>query len=251
MDAPEPEFIERDTFKGLPKLESLVIDHCSVSTFEEGAFGHLTNLKELSITNCKLTKCPPLTELKNVETLGLAGNEIKTVNDLFTGMENDKFNLNLRKLNLQSNCLSLTSDANCFYRLAGLTTLRLDNNGISEIPAGAFGGLVNLRALHLGGNFIQTLDLNNLFHPSLVNLRYVDFFPGELAPNDECPVSEIISTGEARALFKRYRYQVQAWVIAPIIIAFQLKSITIIMVMVMPLTVFRKAKNNGNGNWSA
>ena len=63
----------------------------------------------------------------------------------------------------------------------------------------------------------------------------------------------LANSPEDLKLFKQLPtiYINQAWVIAPIIIAFQLKSITIIMVMVMPLTVFRKAKNNGNGNWSA
>jgi hypothetical protein len=41
----------------------------------------------------------------------------------------------------------------------------------------------------------------------------------------------------------------QAWVIVPIIIDFQLKSITIIMAMEIPFYVFLLFENNGNCNW--
>jgi Leucine-rich repeat (LRR) protein len=191
--------IERDSFMNTPNLETLHLEYNSIATIEPDAFGHLSKLKILDLDGNQLVKCPPLSELTNCEFINLAGNQITTAEELFSGIANGAVNIKLRELYLINNSIQ-SLKANMFSCFSALEFLNLDYSGIQTIERGAFAGLCNLRYLYMSGNRISTVDLAVFDEPDLANLRVVDMG----CESDKACLTCIHSSVDVSKLFKQH-----------------------------------------------
>ncbi len=134
-------------FWNLNLLEKL--DLCAEIDTLPAGIGNLTQLKELSLSGCGISKIPPeIGNLKDLTFLDLFYNNI-------TELPKEIGNLtNLTMLGLLSNNIStLPSEIG---NLTKLTTLYLDNNNIAALPT-EIGNLSNLNYIDLSFNKIENL----------------------------------------------------------------------------------------------
>lgn len=111
------------------------------------------DVKVLDLFENRLTKVPPLSRFRNIETLTLHGNLLTNIQPgCFAGFAS------LRVLRLNDNKLERLH-VGCFMELVGLEKLWLDRNRLSVIELGAFAGLVNLIFLNLSGNHLTRIQV--------------------------------------------------------------------------------------------
>ncbi|KKZ14836.1 MAG: hypothetical protein TH68_03735, partial [Candidatus Synechococcus spongiarum 142] len=156
--------LSSDSFNGLSKLRTLILDRNELSSLPEDVFADLSNLRTLRMSNNNLSSLPEdvFDGLSNLRTLRMSNNNLSSLpEDVFDGLSN------LQTLILGSNELSnLPEDV--FAGLSNLQTLILDENNLSSLPADVFDGLSNLQILHLWTNELSSLpedifaDLPNL-----------------------------------------------------------------------------------------
>jgi Leucine-rich repeat (LRR) protein len=152
----------------MPNLEWIKMEENLIESIEPGAFICLTKIKLINMSFNLLEQCPSLSELASLEKLNLRSNKIKSVDELFDGMERDAMNTKLRVLDLSENEIASLS-ADVFSRLASLTCLDLRDNSITAVPNGAFNGLLNLKSLDLANDGIKSIDFS-IFDSDLANL---------------------------------------------------------------------------------
>lgn len=184
--------IPSDSLRRLHDLQELHIDSCKVLSVESQAFEGLYNLKELSINTFNAHWGPgkalemtdsSLLGLKELKTLDLADNNIRTLpENLFCSLGN-LHTLNLTRnrirsserlgfgspstrecgssdlinLDISHNELRSLSENPGFSSLRRLQQLDLRYNNISDVSGEALAGLVSLRVLNLANNKIESL----------------------------------------------------------------------------------------------
>lgn len=126
-----------------------------------------SNIKVLSLKNCKLTKlnlCDTLSSLNNLITLDLSQNQMTTLS-----VEQSNIFSFLQNLSLSYNFITeIPRNINNLQ----LKILSLSYNNITEIKERAFENSKNLQILSLRGNKISHLDVNSL--AGLANLEILD-----------------------------------------------------------------------------
>ncbi|XP_019623593.1 PREDICTED: leucine-rich repeat-containing protein 4C-like [Branchiostoma belcheri] len=175
--------LSQSDFSRYRSLETLGLDVNDISTINNQAFYHLSNLISLDLSyNCLTTLRPDMfTGLGNLENLDLRGNDIS---DIQAGTFDHT--PQLRTLNLRLNRLTILR-AGMFTGLGNLEQLELQNNDISDIQAGTFNSTPQLRILDLYNNsltsFISSLNpmpqlrTLHLYYNKLTTLRS-DMFTG-------------------------------------------------------------------------
>lgn len=209
--------VPSSTFKYLPQVTTLQLSYNKIKNLEEDAFLGLQDLKELNLYDNQLKViekdifkyCPKL------EKLDLGMNKISNIHE--KAFENLA---RLRQLNLAFNSLkavpvainhapkleifSLSNNAidilksNVFSDLNKLQQLFVNDNKIATIEKHAFAGLVSLKQLDLGANYLTELDVEDLVNDAAalksVRLSINDFKCSKL--------TDIVNQ------FKRYRIEV-------------------------------------------
>nr|AUW64605.1 toll-like receptor 3 [Mastacembelus armatus] len=164
-------------FKGLDQVQELhMAKNYQMVSLSTTSFVYLPNLRVLtlgeSLKASALNLDPsPFRPLSNLTYLDLSNNNIANINqNMLEGL------MNLKVLKLQHNNLArLWKHANLggpvlFLKGAqSLMTLRMDNNGLDEIPVEALRGLSNLSELSLSNNLLNSLK-DSVFD-SLTSLR--------------------------------------------------------------------------------
>ncbi|ABW26990.1 COR domain-containing protein [Acaryochloris marina] len=119
--------------------------------------------RSLDLSYLGLTEIPDaISQLKNLQTLSLQGNQLTTIPDAISQLKN------LQTLSLQRNQLTAIPDA--ISQLKNLQTLSLQGNQLTAIPD-AIGQLVNLQTLDLHDNQLTTIPDTI---SQLVNLQELD-----------------------------------------------------------------------------
>ena len=134
-------------FAGLSGLNDLWLDHNFLTTLPPGVFEGLPTLDSPNLSNNALASLSPQTfaDLPNLGILDLKNNHLRLQPYLFAGMTN------LHWLLLDDNELS-ELPAGVFEGLSNLKLLSLSGNHFINIPAGIFAELSNLETLWLSGN---------------------------------------------------------------------------------------------------
>lgn len=135
--------LETGTFNGLVLLPSLDISHNMLKIVQNASFEHMTDLKELNISYCKIYELQYNAFINTgyIETLDLSHNDINI------------FFVNVTEL-------------------VGLTTLFLNNNRITSIVAASLRGLLRLNMISLSHNTIESVS-DEAFN-TLVDLKHLD-----------------------------------------------------------------------------
>ena len=145
----------------LGDLPVLNVDFKHISTLELSTEGHTTipdgflerfpNLKSLQIHRYALKDIPKGTfNLPKLKTLILGNNQIRLTPASAAGLSDLE---NLEYLDLSDNPLGISPDVS---KMSGLSTLQIQNAGLTEPPAGVF-SLSSLELLNLSNNQITEL----------------------------------------------------------------------------------------------
>ncbi|XP_066296940.1 malignant fibrous histiocytoma-amplified sequence 1 homolog [Branchiostoma lanceolatum] len=153
--------------------------------------GHLTNIKHLDLSNCKLqTLSPELGRLAQLEWLDLRSNPLQTLSAEVGHLTNIK-HLDLSNCNLQTLSPELG-------RLAHLEWLNLRSNMLQTLPA-EVGHLTNIKHLDLSNCNLQTLspELGRLAHLEWLNLRsnMLQTLPAEVGHLSSININDISVSG--------------------------------------------------------
>lgn len=158
-------------FRGLHRLEILIITHVQIKFIAEHVFDGLTNLKHLNLIGNQLHAIFPewFVDLDRLEYLYLDDNYITYLNS-----GSFAFLKNLLNLSLSHNRIKGISH-HAFDGLENLTVLNLSYNQLVKIPSASFQPIKHIRTLHLSGNSfseIQTGDFVQVLfeHLSLDNI---------------------------------------------------------------------------------
>lgn len=159
--------INRDAFKRLEKLETLILSGNQIVEINESVlFTDLSNLKILQLDNNKLKSIKPriFQSLKLLERLDLDRNEIENIyTDSFVGL------MSVKTLWLNNNKIS-SIKPRTFESMKQLERLYLHKNQLDEIDPEAFVGLVNLKILALNDN---QLTKDSIARPTFVPLASI------------------------------------------------------------------------------
>lgn len=105
----------------LPKLQSLALPHCNLSSITE--LSSATSLANLNLSNNTLRDLSPLSGMTELKTLQISHNAVTQLSDISTLIK-------LEELDASYNSLTSTADlAVC----TGLKILRLDNNALTQL----------------------------------------------------------------------------------------------------------------------
>lgn len=105
----------------LPKLQSLALPHCNLSSITE--LSNATSLTNLNLSNNTLRDLSPLSGMTELKTLQISHNAVTQLSDISTLIK-------LEELDASYNSLTSTADlAVC----TGLKILRLDNNALTQL----------------------------------------------------------------------------------------------------------------------
>ncbi|CAK1585527.1 unnamed protein product [Parnassius mnemosyne] len=188
---------ERNSGKinNLSKLRDLVIDKCKIRQIPARAFENFKDLKRLHVTthnsewsamtmelhehafsglnelieldlsdnNVWSTNTETFCWLFSLKTLNLSKNHLQNIKTIGFSDSLREQNLSVRSCNLVLETLDLSYNDlivvtdNCLSKLRSLSKLFLQNNAISSLENGAFGGLLSLHVLNLSSNFINTV----------------------------------------------------------------------------------------------
>ncbi len=194
MDANINGIVPRGAFQNLEHLKWLSLDGAGIKDLEAESFINSSNVKNLSISNNKLTSFPPHLDIPLLEYLSLSWNrgittirreDLKWYPNLRTldlshcsletiGKETFTFNRKLSKLMLNANNLAMSLTPGILLNLDNLEDLRLsDNKDINIFDVQAFGPIPNI--IHLQLNFLHILGRNTTkLSESLQNLTHLE-----------------------------------------------------------------------------
>uniref|UniRef100_T1IKC9 LRRCT domain-containing protein n=1 Tax=Strigamia maritima TaxID=126957 RepID=T1IKC9_STRMM len=151
-------------FEGLPKLKFLFLTRNHIRSVE-GVFNYVPSLNELNLRGNKLRRLKNLGNLPALKTLDLSDNQMEFI--FVDAFENTP---NVITLNLSSNLLEEFPDT-ALVPLNSLVTLDLSRNKLPSIDVTQL-WLPTLKHLYLSGNMITTLP-DNLFE-SFESLQELD-----------------------------------------------------------------------------
>ncbi len=167
------------------QLEILILDSCDIQTLPE-QIGLLTNLKNISLSNNKISKLPnSFSKLKKLSNINLNFNEfyefpeqiasISNLEILFIGknklvsLPNSISNIRkLRMINVAYNELILLPESIC--NLVNLQVLNVSNNKLIQLPT-KMGEMKKLKSLVLYNNYVIDLP-SSLF--KIENLKIME-----------------------------------------------------------------------------
>ncbi len=140
--------LPEDVFSGLSSLEQLHLDHNEIGALPAG-LARLANLRILVSSGNRLTELSAgVSDLANLEVLWLDQNRLTSLPA--------EIPAGLQSLVLSFNELT-ELPAGSLQAASGLMELRLDNNPLATLPAGAFSGLTALTTLDLSSNRLREL----------------------------------------------------------------------------------------------
>ena len=164
--------LPEDVFSGLSSLEQLHLDRNEIGALPAG-LARLANLRILVSSGNRLTELPAgVSDLANLQLLWLDHNRLTSLAaEIPASLQSLVLSFNeltelpagslqaasgLWDLRLDNNQLA-TLHAGAFSGLTALTTLRLSSNRLRELPDGVFADLGSLSQLRLAGNELTTL----------------------------------------------------------------------------------------------
>ncbi|KAK8736052.1 hypothetical protein OTU49_005205 [Cherax quadricarinatus] len=151
--------VANESFRGLEEsLKSLTIQHCKLSEVPQWALHTLSRLQELNLDSNNITEIPKSGFAKvNIQKLSLKGNMISLISELaFDGLEES-----LQELNLISNDLK-ELPINSLQKMKKLKRLEVAWNHISELITDSVFPLQALEYLDLSSNEIRKIKSKSL-----------------------------------------------------------------------------------------
>lgn len=158
-----------NTFKGLKRLETLIMQHGSLKYLDEHSLSGLESLKTLDVSGNKIASLylELFQNTPNIVIINVASNQITHLSSgVFASLTS------LRELILASNQISGMND-NAFVGLDSLSYLDLSYNRLTKVPSIALQSLKRLQTLRLSGNMFKTLSTGDFVH-SPINTLYLD-----------------------------------------------------------------------------
>ena len=147
------------TFKNLNNLEILCLSYNAIKLLDSNAFCGLGNVKvkDLSLNEIKHLESALFSALVNLKAIILLGNQIQYLqSDMFLGLPN------LQYISLFSNPdLQIPTDRN-FINSRSLSHLDTSFCNIRSLSVETFSNVSALQRLHLGSNYLKTVDINIL-----------------------------------------------------------------------------------------
>ncbi|XP_076759152.1 podocan [Xylocopa sonorina] len=144
-------------FNGFPslnltRLTNLSLVNNKIYTIDDRAFKNMSSLRYLNLSHNSLEMIPTSIKYLNLTVLSLACNSI-------THLTSDSFSnlVYLRELSFSVNMIKEVH-VNTFQDLSLLETLYLDDNRLTNLPAGWCNSMTKLRHLDLSGNKFVTLE---------------------------------------------------------------------------------------------
>ncbi|KAG7154102.1 artichoke-like 4 [Homarus americanus] len=148
---------------------NLQISHSNIENVADGSLRGLeSTLEKLSIQHCKLSAVPQaaLHKLSKLQELNLESNNITDLPSfIFT-------KVNIQKLSLKGNMISLISDFAFDDLEESLQELNLINNDLKQLPLTSLQKLKNIKRLEVAWNHISELDIDPAL--PLPSLEYFD-----------------------------------------------------------------------------
>ena len=136
----------------LPQLFHLSLSHNLLTTISlTDCFAGMINLEELALMNNEISYLPNgmFANLSKLRYLDLDYNIISDPSGLCTDLPQ------LYRLSLRHNALTIFRLRDCFAEMFSLEVLDLRDNNMSQLPAGMFDNLLQLRIVHLDNNNIS------------------------------------------------------------------------------------------------
>ncbi|CAK1582563.1 unnamed protein product [Parnassius mnemosyne] len=146
-------FIPLLVIQRLKRLQKLYIHYATLNKIEKRTFTNMTTVKEITLTNNKITELDfySFTALPSLVNLTIKENKITEVQrDVFVDLPS------LRYLDLSFNNINLAHDG-CFEHLSVLNDLQLEANLIAVLTRDTFRGLANLTRLDLRSNKLSMI----------------------------------------------------------------------------------------------
>lgn len=140
----------------MPMLATLILESCSVSLVEPGAFRSLPNLTSLYLGKNQLNAIaanalpPSLTLLSLNRNPQRSGDPFKMTDDNLAHLKRLHW-LDISYMNIED------MTPNVLNGLGNLLVLQIRGSGLTNIPGGLFSSLSNLLVLDLGENALHTL----------------------------------------------------------------------------------------------
>ncbi|RWS17328.1 leucine-rich repeat neuronal protein 3-like protein [Dinothrombium tinctorium] len=159
-------------FRGLKRLETLIMKNGQLRYINEHAFDGLENLRHLDIENNHIVSVylELFQSILNLHVLNLNGNSISHLTGgIFASLNG------LRKLLLSGNRITGINN-NAFVGLENLEEMHLNNNYLSKVPSEALQSLKRLRYLNIGNNKLSHLQMGDFVH-SPVEQIWIDNCP--------------------------------------------------------------------------
>lgn len=173
------------------QMRGMQLSNNFIEAIEVNAFAKCTELREINLQGNNITSLPDGLFAKNskLQIIDLSHNEISSVGKTTFSPQSIKY-INLRHNQLQKldfelseslinlefsyNVLSLIA-RDAFSRIAELTSLKLNNNALREIPIGLFKSNSNLNELDLSNNSIPVFEQSCFFLHKLkiLNLSHI------------------------------------------------------------------------------
>ena len=157
------------------QITRFICKQCNINNFEENYFVNFTNLQDLNLANCNLSKenfkilLNSLSYATNLKILKLTN--IISKYEISQEMLQPLANTVLDQLWLTSSWCYRPLNEGTFSMLGHLTLLQLENVKLTNVEVGAFDGLENLEKLYLENNDLSyetlNLDSGNVFPPNL------------------------------------------------------------------------------------
>lgn len=170
------QFIFKNSFRNVKRLEKLKLSNCVIQIIEAGAFDGLDTLQDLDISYNRLF----ILESNNFSNMPIRS--INLEGNFITAVMSKAFN-NLTKLveiNLSERGIE-TIEENAFYNLPAVRTVDLRNNSINTMPRNLFFGTKNLEIVKLSGSNLTDIKLPS----NEIKIKFVSLtFNGILEPKN-------------------------------------------------------------------
>lgn len=168
--------MEEHPFRGLDKLESLVMEYNEIKQLPEpNLFEGLTSLERLEIKQCSLEAVPAnyFRHMKNLKHLNLSINSISSLGDCAF------CDLNNTVIILSHNLLHTFNAHKVLGTTSWIEGIELDNNNLTKISR--FGQMFNLREAKFSNNYITEMDDEAFLNaPRLMLLEFTYNFLKEI-----------------------------------------------------------------------
>eukprot|EP00794_Sanderia_malayensis_P017946 gene17946-19736_t len=137
----------------------LYLEECNIKNDIPGwLLERFPYLRYLRLSHNHLTRVPDLSKLRNLNTLVLSANNIKSIRaNTFTA------NQKLKTLSLESNKIRKVNKG-AFTGLPSLLILKLNSNNVKALHSSALKGLHSLTTLHLKNNKLRSIPTEALKH---------------------------------------------------------------------------------------